>query len=66
MGSMNWKKVNSRKQVRQQGTENKKTERSAFNPAFKKRTRGPALSKAEERALAEKALAEWKARHGSK
>jgi hypothetical protein len=65
--SMNWKRVNSRKQMRQQGTEDKKAERSSFNPPFNPRKRGgPAQTKAEQRARAEKALAEWKERQGSK
>jgi hypothetical protein len=65
-GSMNWMKLKNRGQMRRQGTEDKKSERSSFNPSVKKRARGPTPSKAEQRAQAEKALAEWKERHGSK
>jgi hypothetical protein len=64
-GSMNWVRVKNRTQMRRQGVEDKKAEPSSFNPLLKKRPQGrPKLSKAEQRAEAEKALAEWKARKG--
>jgi hypothetical protein len=63
-GSINWTRVKNRAQKQRQGTEDKKTQRSAFNTSFKKRTPGPKLTKDEQRAQAEKALAEWKARQG--
>jgi hypothetical protein len=64
-GSMNWMRVKSRAQMRRQGIEDKKGEPSLVDP-LKKRPRKyrPAASKAEQRAEAEKALAEWKARKG--
>jgi hypothetical protein len=61
-GSMNWVRVKNRAQMRRQGVEDKKAETSSFNPLLKKRPQRPKLSKAEQRAEAEKALAEWRAR----
>ena len=61
-GSMNWVRVKNRAQMQKQGVEDKKAETSSFNLLLRKRPQRPKLSKAEQRAEAEKALAEWRAR----
>src|SRR5262249_39626031 len=62
-GSMNWVRVKNRAQMQRQGVEDKKgAEISSFNLLLKNRPKRPKPSKAEQRAEAEKALAEWRAR----
>jgi hypothetical protein len=65
MTRRNWRRNNERALMRARGTESAKDETPFMAPLVPRRKRRPRLSKADLRADADAAIAEWRRRNGA-